>query len=140
MGKATENQPYGIGRPSSRAVDGNSQTDFSSDSCTHTTCCNPLPWWRVDFGSTAVVYSIKITNRGDCCGDRLSNFNVRVGDSNIARGEDNALCQQNIAVPQGETSTFVCDPALHGRYLYIQTNLQEVLTLCEVKVFGEICI
>ena len=81
---------------------------------------------------------MKITNRGDYCGERLSDFNVRVGNSNIGRGEQNALCQQNIAVPQGQTSTFVCDLALHGRYLYIQTNLQKILTLCKVEVFGEI--
>ena len=82
---------------------------------------------------------MKITNRGDCCGDRLSNFNVRVGDSNSGRGDYNELCQQNIAVPQGKTSTFACSPLLRGRYLYIQTNIQKDLTLCEVEVFGEIC-
>ena len=97
-----------------------------------------MPWWRVDFGGTAVVYSMKITNRGDCCGERLSDFNVRVGDSHIGRGEQNALCKQNLSVPLGGTSTFICYPPMHGRYLYIQTNLNAALTLCEVEVFGEI--
>ena len=97
-----------------------------------------MPWWRVDFGGTAVVYSMKITNRGDCCGERLSDFNVRVGDSDIGRGGQNALCKQNLSVPLGGTSTFTCYPPMNGRYLYIQTNLNAALTLCEVEVFGEI--
>ena len=138
LGKVTTDAPLFTGRPSSRAVDGNTDTAFASNSCTHTDCCAPLPWWRVDFGKTALVYTVKITNRGDCCGARLSDFNVRVGDSNIGRGEENTACGMNIGVPQGGTSTFVCDPRLYGRYLYIQSNLKEYLTLCEVQVFGEI--
>ena len=47
----------------SRAVDGNGNTGFSADSCTHTSM-TALVWWRVDFGKTAVVHSVKITNRG----------------------------------------------------------------------------
>ena len=137
LGKATANQPEAH-FPASRAIDGNSNADWGGDSCTATSCCDPLPWWRVDFGGTATVYSMKITNRGDCCGERLYDFNVRVGDHSTGRGDHNQLCQQNAAVPEGKTSAFTCSPPLHGRYLYIQTNLHMSLNLCEVEVFGEI--
>ena len=138
LGKETANEPYSKGWLPSRAVDGNSDTDFRNGHCSHTKCCDPLPWWRVDFGSTATVYSMKVTNRGDCCGDRLFDFDVRVGDSVIGRGEHNALCQQRASVPQGRTAVFICNPPLTGRYLFIQTNLRHALALCEVEVFGEI--
>jgi len=137
LGKATQNQPENSHLPSALAVDGNSHTSLSRGSCTETGCCTPLPWWRVDFGSTALIYSINVTSRGDCCGNRLSDFNVRVGDSNVGRGENNTLCQQNIAVPQGQTSTFICNPPMYGRYLYVQTNIEKRLPLCEVEVYGE---
>ena len=45
----------------SRAVDGNTATAYVFGSCTHTSDSNG--WWRVDFGKTARVYSVKITNR-----------------------------------------------------------------------------
>ena len=139
LGKAAANEPNNPERPPSRAVDGNADTNFHNGSCSHSgVCCSPMAWWRVDFGSTCVVYSMKITNRGDCCGERLTDFNVRIGDSDIGRGELNALFKQNLSIPQGGTSTLICDPPMHGRYLYIQTNLRQALALCEVEVFGEI--
>ena len=140
MGKAAANEPNNPKRPASRAVDGNADIDYFNGHCSHTAyCCSPMPWWRVDFGGIAVVYSMNITNRGDCCGERLSDFNVRIGDSHIGRGELNAMFKQNLSVPQGATSSFICDPPMHGRYLYIQMNLRTELSLCEVQVFGEMC-
>ena len=140
LGKATANEPNEATWPPSRAVDGNADTYFDNGYCSHTAeCCSMLPWWRVDFGGIAVVYSMKITNRRDCCGERLSDFNVRVGDSHIGRGEQNALCKQNLSVPLGGTSTFICYPLLYGRYLYVETNVEMPLVMCEVEVFGEMC-
>ena len=51
-----------------RAVDGNRNTLFiSGGSCTHTVQ-ELNPWWAVDLQSTYRVNSVKLTNRGDCCG------------------------------------------------------------------------
>jgi len=33
-------------------------------------------WWKVDLGKEVNVASVKIVNRKDCCGERLSNANV----------------------------------------------------------------
>ena len=46
----------------SKAVDGNTATSLQSSSCTHTDL--ERGWWRVDFGNTSRVHSVKITNRG----------------------------------------------------------------------------
>ena len=61
------------------AVDGNLDTNMGrGKSCTHTKK-ESNPWWFVDLGSPKSVGEVYIVNRGDCCGDRLSSFEIRVG-------------------------------------------------------------
>lgn len=51
------------------AVDGNPLlTDWWSWSCTHTSY-ESLPWWAVDLRNAYRLTTVKITNRGDCCGE-----------------------------------------------------------------------
>ena len=64
---------------SSKAVDGNSNTNFNDGSCTHT-LNEKQPWWRVDLGNVELVNEVYVVNRGDCCGDRLNPFEIRVGE------------------------------------------------------------
>ena len=77
-------------------------------------------------------------NTGDCCGTRLRNFNIRIGESADGNGESNAACVMNVGITGlGATRTFKCRPRRLGRYLFVQQNIEDPLTLCEVKVFGE---
>ena len=85
-----------------------------------------------------MFYTISFSKSGDCCGERLSDFDIKIGESSEGNGDKNAMCASNVGVAQGDTKTFKCTSKLKGRYLYIKTNLQAALTLCEVKVFGEI--
>ena len=88
-GKPTkQSSTSSLGSPD-RATDGKSNTDYRGNSCSHTKS-EQSPWWRVDLGRIYPVRRVKITNRGDCCFDRLSNFDIRVGniDSNTT---DNKL-------------------------------------------------
>ena len=70
-------------QPSSRAVDGNSQTTWTS--CIHTQkdVYFQNPWWRVDLGKVEPVNEVYIVNRGDCCGERLNPFEIRVGKKKL---------------------------------------------------------
>lgn len=73
---------------------------------------------------------------GECCSYRLSDFNVRIGEYGNGNPDANEACvvNQNSA---GELSKFIpCRPVRQGRYLYVQQNLNEALTLCEVEVYG----
>ena len=63
------------------AADGNLDTRMDQLSCAHTKA-DAEPWWMVDFGKVYNVTGVEITNRGDCCGDRLKNFDVTV-DGNL---------------------------------------------------------
>ena len=88
MGKPTKQSSNSfIGSPD-RATDGKSNTGCHHKSCTHTKS-EQSPWWRVDLGKPYPVSGVQITNRGDCCFDRLSNFDIRVGniDSNTTDNE-----------------------------------------------------
>ena len=60
-------------------MDGNSAMNFETygGSCTHTTRENNA-WWKVDLGQVEPVSEVYIVNR-DSFGDKLSNFEIRVG-------------------------------------------------------------
>ena len=88
-GKNTRQSSTGWGGSSSRAVDGNRNSRYGGHSCTHTHSQHNA-WWRVDLGADYKVGMIKVTNRGDCCGNRLSNFDIRVGNRD-GNPEANAL-------------------------------------------------
>src|ERR1051325_2784896 len=68
-----------FGAPASRAVDGNTNGNWANNSVTHTDY-NYEGWWQVDLGSVQSISSIKLSNRTDCCAERLSNFYVLVSD------------------------------------------------------------
>ncbi len=67
-----------------RAVDGNSDGDFSNGlSCSHTAEATD-PWWRVDLGSSQSVSEVFLVNRisGQA---RLSDIEIRVGKELLFR-------------------------------------------------------
>ena len=86
--KPTNQSSTGFGGVSSRATDGNKNSNYYGLSCTHTNR-DQNPWWRVDLGGRHIIGNVKITNRGDCCSSRLRNVEVRVGD--IDAPKDNNL-------------------------------------------------
>ena len=65
----------------STAVDGNSQTFYTS--CIHSQMRFQNPWWRVDLEQVEPVNEVYIVNRGDCCGERLNPFEIRVGKTKL---------------------------------------------------------
>ena len=61
------------------AVDGMSNSSLVERSCAHKSATpDKNPWWEVDFENIYNITGVEITNRGDCCGDRLRNFAVTV--------------------------------------------------------------
>ncbi|KAL0961809.1 hypothetical protein UPYG_G00331970 [Umbra pygmaea] len=62
----------------SHAIDGNRQTFHLH--CTQTEE-ETNPWWRVDLRNVYRVRSVSITNREDCCPERLDGAEIRIGNS-----------------------------------------------------------
>ena len=81
FGRRTDQISTYSGFDSSRAVDGKSKTSLHAGSACASTERANQPWWRVDLGRDEPVSELYIVNRGDCCGARLENFEIRVGRS-----------------------------------------------------------
>lgn len=60
-----------------RGVDGNTKNSYSDNTCFHTND-EQSPWWQVNFGKSFTIVGVELTNRGDCCGDRLKQFKITV--------------------------------------------------------------
>jgi hypothetical protein len=122
------------------AVDGNTDGAFFSGSVTHTNE-ETSPWWQVDLQSSATVTNIKIFNRTDCCGDRLSDFWVFVSDTPFGAADTPATLQaradtfssHQTAMPSPSNTITV---GAQGRYVRVQLAGVGILSLAEIQVNG----
>ncbi|KAJ0055569.1 hypothetical protein NL108_005416 [Boleophthalmus pectinirostris] len=121
-----------------RAIDGRRDTYYTESSCSHTEE-ETAPWWRVDLGQTFVVSEVKVTNRGDCCPERLDGAQIRIGDSLHNNGNDNPRCASITHIPLGNTFSFTCESGkMEGRYVnLVLPGHKKILTLCEVEVYAK---
>ncbi|XP_077323573.1 uncharacterized protein LOC143958005 isoform X2 [Lithobates pipiens] len=135
-GLCSQSSYYDQGRPAKIGVDGDKSTSYYDRSCIHTH--NDFgPWWRVDLLSKNRVFSVAITNRGDCCGSRLNGAEILIGDSEEQGGIKNPRCAKIVSIPGGQTFIYDCN-GMEGRFVTIvipQKN--EYLSFCEVQVFAE---
>ncbi|XP_034001582.1 fucolectin-4-like [Trematomus bernacchii] len=134
-GKATQSNRYEhfFGSAFS-AIDGNRDNKFDSGSCTHTDV-ESNPWWRVDLLEPYIVTSVIISNRGDCCSEKLEGAQVHIGNSLVDNGARNPVVGRISRVEALTTMTFTT--RVEGRYVTVRIpGNGKVLTLCEVEVYG----
>ncbi|XP_069791219.1 uncharacterized protein [Narcine bancroftii] len=132
-GKATQSSTS-YGGSASRAIDGNAKNMWQKGSCTHTKR-STNPWWQVDLKGIHAVSIVKLSNRGDCCSERLIGAEIRIGNSLKNYGNNNRLCGtvRSVTTP---TNNFTCH-GLAGRYVNIIIPGQlKILSLCEFEVYG----
>jgi len=120
-GTATQSST-GWSGPASKGIDGNTNTQYSGGSCTHT-YNKPKEWWKLAFGKTRTVTKVKVWNRSDCCNGRLAGATVVVGGKTLG----------TLGAAKGEQTV---NGKATGTSLQINNKPGEYLTLCEVKVFG----
>ncbi|KAG7469118.1 hypothetical protein MATL_G00125460 [Megalops atlanticus] len=117
----------------SNAIDGNTEGTLALGSCTHTEE-EDHPWWRVDLLKRYRITSVTITNRKDCCADRIEGAEIRIGDSLTNNGNDNPRCAVIDTIPAGGSVKHICSKSMVGRYVNVILPKKEAwLTLCEVK-------
>jgi hypothetical protein len=123
------------------AVDGKTGTTLTNQQTNQPQCAHTLQgslsdpaWWRVDFGEQVPVARVVILNRGDCCWDRLASFEIKVGDSLVNNSLVNPKCGDRHGAGRG-TTTIMCTPIIFGRYLVIQSLLENWMNICEVEVY-----
>ncbi|KAH3897449.1 fucolectin-like [Dreissena polymorpha] len=114
------------------AVDGNTSPNLiTSRSCAHTNSYN-TSWW-VNLQQIFLIRSVKIFNRNDCCGKRLTNVELYVGFSERGFQSREGFRQGEV----GLSHTFELATPVYGQWVRITRNPPfEELTLCEVEVEG----
>jgi len=87
-------------------------------------------WWSAQFeAGSKEVTEVRITNRLDCCGDRLAGTTVYVGDTLCGTVEDNTV--------NGAIYTVTCAAPLTGNQVTIRKeNTYTHLQLALVEVYG----
>ncbi|XP_056597699.1 uncharacterized protein si:ch73-359m17.2 isoform X2 [Triplophysa dalaica] len=130
---AAQSSTYDELADAQRAVDGNRDSNYLNGSCTHTAEENN-PWLRVHLKNIYSVNKIIITNRGDCCADRIEGAQIRIGNSLDNNGNNNQMAA-TILTPPMVTETFEFNP-IRGRYVNIfLPGMHKVLSLCEIEVY-----
>ncbi|NBU62951.1 MAG: hypothetical protein EBS29_00345, partial [Chloroflexia bacterium] len=125
---ATQSSLYGVGWPATNAIDGNTAT-FN-----HTNNTTSSPWLQIDLGSSKDINSVTITNRADCCKERLrgavlflSNTSL-TNNTTIASTKIAALTWRNIAcndqaascTTDGTVMTVTFPAGTNARYLLVR--------------------
>jgi hypothetical protein len=125
LGRPTSQSTTAVGGVSSRAVDGNTNGHWDNGSVTHT---DAHGWWQVDLESVQPVGNVVLWNRTDCCAERLNNFELVVSSDGIN--------WQSYPYPAvaGQRVGFTVNRA--ARYVRVQLNGNEPLSLAEVQVFA----
>ncbi|XP_074811155.1 uncharacterized protein LOC141988904 [Natator depressus] len=117
------------------AIDGSPSSDYLRGKCSHTDL-EINPWWTLDLQARVQVFRVKITNRGDCCEERINGAEIRIGSSPERSGTTNPRCAQIDSMGPGETRSFDCE-GMQGQYVTVTIpGTEKYLTLCEVQVFG----
>ncbi|CAH1782484.1 unnamed protein product [Owenia fusiformis] len=114
---------------SNLAVDGNPDDDWYHGSCTHTRN-DVRAWWMVDLQATYTIYSVKVVNCRNSAPSRLSNFKIEVSNNMV----NWILCHHQTGGLSSAWELYYCQASVSGRYVRIQLQGQNYLTLCEVEV------
>jgi hypothetical protein len=123
------------------AVDGNTDGNFFDGSVT-ATALDWNPWWQVDLGASAIIDSIVIWNRTDCCGPRLNDYWAFISDTPFL-ATDTPSTLQNRAGTFSSHQTTAPNPSTtiaagaQGRYVRVQLTGVNYLSLAEVQVFEQ---
>ncbi len=121
-----------FGAPAERAIDGNVDGNFGSNSTTHTDdAITAAASWQVDLGVDRTIEQVVLYNRDACCPDRLSNYRVSVYDA-----LNNEIAGQDFLTQPAGGAQPVNFGGISGRTVRVQQlNVGNVaLSLAEVTV------
>jgi len=132
---------YSKNNVASFAIDGNTDGNFLNGSVSHTLAdSNPPAWWQVDLGGINYIQYINVWNRTDSLPERLTNFNVYVSDNPFTSTDITATKNQAGVTTYNYPGTAGSPTAINvnrtGRYVRIQLNNSDFLSLAEVQVMG----
>ena len=113
LGKATQSSTNGDA-VASRAIDGNSDSDYNKKGQTHTSNAGTTsPWWELDLGQARDVENIRIWNRKDFEG-RLHGFTLTLFDAD----RKEVFRVSDVSAPE----VMVIDVKAGGKLTYLAYN------------------
>ncbi|XP_073718460.1 uncharacterized protein [Misgurnus anguillicaudatus] len=102
--------------------------------CTHTDTSDN-PWWRLDLLDSYYISTVVITNRKDCCAERLNGAEIRIGNSLENNGNNNPRYAVLNGVAEGQSVSVSCHN-MNGRYVnVIIPGSSKILSLAQVEVY-----
>ncbi|MEM6964782.1 MAG: discoidin domain-containing protein, partial [Bacteroidota bacterium] len=136
-GTATQSST-GFSGVASRAIDGNTNGNYSGgNSVTHTNN-EANAWWELDMGAVEYVGMLELWNRTDCCSGRLSDFYIFISDVPFTSQDLTTTLNQPSVFIHRETSTVGVSETIPvnrtGRYVRVQLAGSGILSLAEVRV------
>jgi hypothetical protein len=139
-GVASQSSQYAPETGAGKAIDGNTDGDYShySVSCTNN---GPYSWWQVDLGASASINTIILWNRTDGSMARLSDYWIFVSDTPFGTTDTPASLQWRSGTWSVRQSNYPNPSAIatvnaKGRYVRVQLNTPNYLHMSEVQVFG----
>ncbi|XP_069813077.1 uncharacterized protein [Dendropsophus ebraccatus] len=130
-GEASQDS-VGYGGNAKNAIDGNKDGTYSKGSCTHTSGAQN-PWWKLNLKKKYKISTVVLTNRQDCCPERLMGAEIRIGND---PNNNNTVCNKVTNVTNANLP-FCCD-GMEGQYISVVIpGRAEALTLCEVEIYGD---
>ncbi|ESO87587.1 hypothetical protein LOTGIDRAFT_166468 [Lottia gigantea] len=119
---------------SSNAVDGNTDSDYRSGSCTHTKN-HKDPWWCVDLQSTQQFQSIILYNR-KTNKERLKGFSIKVsetGECDQSTFESSQVCYKDRSSRSEDIYAVDNCNITEGQFIFI-TVPTGIVSVCEVEI------
>ena len=90
--------------------------------------------WHFKY-SLPFCIQVVLYNRQDCCSERLNNFIISVGDSEI--GTENQFCVLDGGDTTGKYEIInKCTTPIRGRYVHVMVKGTRDFALCEIQVNG----
>jgi len=127
LGKQVHHSSTSHGGVAKRAVDGNTDGNWSKGSVTHT---SRPGWWAVKLHPGSVVYEVIVWNRTGCC-ERLKGSTIEIlKDGKVVKSK--VLNRVTLKVP---SYSFKLEGGVEADTVKI-VNTKKQLTLAEVQVFG----
>jgi len=125
----------GYGGIANRAIDGNTNGNFSDNSVTHTSASDDDDWWLLSLTDEAAIGDIIIFNRTGKQSyiDRLANFSVHVYDVNGNETFSKTVTNN----PPNPSKTINAGGAMGKTIKIVQEDNNVPLSLAEVQVFQE---
>ena len=138
-GAASQSSMGWSGEPD-RAIDGDTNTVWGGGSCSHTADVDGESWFQLDLGQVALIDSVAIYHRTDCCQDRLESARIFISESpNYSSG---VRCG-GLTDHSQEPERAQCGGSAEGRYVTLSlrngagaNGVRALMTICEMEVMG----